>query len=68
MNWKILKIEGVLNFSLVGIIAKISSVLAKEKISIFVISTFNTDYILIKENNIEEAINILHKEKYIITR
>ncbi len=63
-DWKILKIEGILDFSLIGILSKISSILAKNQISIFVISTFNTDYILIKEEKIEEAISILTQEEY----
>lgn len=63
-DWKILKIEGILDFSLIGILSKISSILAKNQISVFVISTFNTDYILIKEEKIEEAISILTQEEY----
>ena len=41
-NWKVLKIEGPLDFSLIGIISKISTILAENNISIFVISTFDT--------------------------
>ncbi|MBN1470059.1 MAG: ACT domain-containing protein [Fusobacteriaceae bacterium] len=63
-DWKILKIEGILDFSLIGILSKISSILAKNQISVFVISTFNTDYILIKEEKIKEAIYILTQEAY----
>ena len=63
-DWRILKIEGILDFSLIGILSKISSILAKSQISIFVISTFNTDYILIKEEKIKEAISILIEEGY----
>ena len=63
-DWRILKIEGVLDFSLVGILAKISSILAEEKISIFAISTYNTDYILLKEENSGNAIKILRENGY----
>ena len=63
-DWRILKIEGILDFSLIGILSKISSILAKSQISIFVISTFNTDYTLIKEEKIKEAISILIEEGY----
>ncbi len=66
LGWKILKIEGVLDFSLIGIIAKISSILADSGISIFVVSTFNTDYILIKEENISKAISVLREVKYTV--
>jgi hypothetical protein len=63
-GWKILKIDGVLDFSLIGILSKISTILANEEIGIFVISTYNTDYIMIKKENIEKAITILTKNKY----
>lgn len=67
-DWRILKVEGILDFSLIGILAKISSVLAENQISIFVISTFNTDYILVKEENIEKAMAVLNLEGYEIKR
>lgn len=63
-NWKILKIEGPLDFSLVGILAKISNLMAKNNISIFAISTYDTDYILIKLGNINKAIEVLKKDNY----
>ncbi|MEY8737568.1 ACT domain-containing protein [Lactobacillus sp. AN1001] len=47
-NWKAFRIQGVLDFSLIGILAKISTLLAENKIGIFAISTYNTDYILTK--------------------
>lgn len=53
--WKGFKVEGELDFALVGIMAEISSVLAENKISLFAISTFNTDYILVKEDKFEAA-------------
>ncbi len=67
-DWRILKVEGTLDFSLIGILAKISSVLAENQISIFVISTFNTDYILVKEEKIEKAMAVLNLEGYEIKR
>jgi len=63
-DWRILKVEGPLDFSLVGILSSISSLMAKEKISIFALSTYDTDYILVKENNIDAAINVLIKNNY----
>ena len=52
-------IDGTLDFSLVGILAKISQILANNKISIFAISTYNTDYILVKKDKYELAIGLL---------
>ncbi len=59
-GWQMFKIEGVLDFSLIGILAKISGALAKEKISIFALSTFNTDYILVKSDKIHNAVRTLN--------
>ena len=67
-DWRILKVEGTLDFSLIGILAKISEILAKNSISIFVISTFNTDYILVKEEKVEKAILVLSEEAYEISK
>jgi len=63
-GWKALRVSGTLDFGLVGIVAKISGVLAENKISIFVVSTYDTDYILVKEQNIERAINALSNSGY----
>jgi uncharacterized protein len=63
-DWQILKVEGPLDFSLVGILASISSLMAKEQISIFALSTYDTDYILVNENDINAAINALLKNNY----
>ena len=67
-DWRILKVEDTLDFSLIGILAKISGILAKNSISIFVISTFNTDYILVKEEKIEKAMTVLSEEGYEISK
>ncbi len=48
--------EDPLDFSLIGILSSISSILAKNKVSIFTISTYDIDYILVKENDISKAI------------
>lgn len=63
-GWKAFRIEGMLDFSLIGILAKISTVLAENGIGIFAVSTYNTDYILIKEENFEKALKVLHQAGY----
>ena len=63
-DWKILKIEGPLDFSLIGILASISTILSQKGISIFAISTYDTDYILVKNNDMNDAIASLIKERY----
>jgi hypothetical protein len=56
----------VLDFSLIGILSRISSVLAENGIGICAISTFNTDYILSKSENFERAINALQSAGYCV--
>ncbi|BCZ45645.1 amino acid-binding protein [Clostridium gelidum] len=63
-DWRILKIEGPLDFSLIGILASISRILAQNKISIFAVSTYDTDYILVKNKDIDNAVDSLVKERY----
>ena len=65
-GWKAFRIEGELDFSLVGILSKISGVLADNAIGIFAISTFNTDYILTKEGEFSKAIKLLEQAGYTI--
>ncbi|RGZ01584.1 ACT domain-containing protein [Clostridium sp. AM58-1XD] len=65
-GWKAMRIEGVLDFSLIGILAKISAVLADHKIGIFVVSTFHTDYILTKTDDFERAAEVLGSNGYTI--
>ncbi len=63
-GWKAFRIQGVLNFSLIGILSKISGILAENKIGIFAVSTFNTDYILVKKENYERALFALSNAGY----
>ena len=60
-NWRAFKVKGPLGFTLTGIVSSLSTPLAKAKISILYISTYETDYILVKENNLEKAEKILGK-------
>ena len=66
-GWRAFRIQGILDFSLIGILAEISSMLAYHKIGIFVISTYNTDYILTKAENFERAVRVLADHGYEIT-
>jgi len=63
-DWKCLKVAGPLDFKLTGILAGITEVLAKENISVFAISTFDTDYILIKKQDLTPAISALERTGY----
>ena len=50
--WSCIKVVGPLEFSLTGILAEISAILARAEVSIFAISTFDTDYILVKSEKL----------------
>ena len=63
-GWKAFRIQGTLDFSLIGILSAISRVLADNGIGIFAVSTFNTDYILVKRENFSRALDALHLAGY----
>jgi len=65
-GWKGFRIQGILDFSLIGILSKLSGILTENNIGIFAVSTFNTDYILVKEENFERALSVLSEEGYTI--
>ena len=58
-NWRALKVQGPLDFALTGILAKLTEPLATAKISIFAVSTFDTDYILVKSETLDRAVEVL---------
>ena len=63
-NYVNIKVDEVLEFSLVGILYKITEILKTLKISVFVISTYNTDYIMIEKKNLERAVESLRNNGY----
>ncbi len=65
-GWRAFRIQGVLDFSLIGILSKISGILADNKIGIFAVSTYNTDYILVKDGNFDKAMEVLANAGYTI--
>ncbi len=67
-GWSCFKIEGTLEFSLTGILSGILDILAEAKISILSLSTFNTDYVLVKSNNFKKAVNVLFAAGYKIEK
>jgi hypothetical protein len=65
-SWKALKVEGPLDFALIGIMANLSGILGRGGISVFVVSTFDTDYILVKKEKLEIAKELLIAEGHTI--
>jgi hypothetical protein len=63
-DWRVLEVLGPLNLSMIGIMAQISQCLAQAEVSIFVVSTFETDYILVKNLQLETAVSALASAGY----
>lgn len=67
-SWSCLKVEGPLDFGLTGILAGISRILAENGVSIFAVSTYDTDYILVREKDLERAVRALIEGGYEIRK
>ena len=65
-GWKGFRIQGTLDFSLIGILSKLSGILAENQIGIFAVSTYNTDYILVKKENYQKAEEALAANGYVV--
>ena len=63
-GWRAFRIEGMLDFSLTGILSRLSAILAENGIGIFAVSTYNTDYILVKAENLQKAMTVLQAAGY----
>lgn len=63
-GWKAFRFQGILDFSLIGILSKLAALLAENNISIFAVSTYNTDYFLIKQEKYEQALKLLSAAGY----
>ena len=68
LNWRCFKIDGSFDLNQIGVISSISSTLADAGISIYVISTYDTDYFLIQEHNLEQTISTLSSSGHSITK
>nr|WP_295685762.1 ACT domain-containing protein [uncultured Lachnoclostridium sp.] len=67
-GWRAFRIHGILDFSLIGILSKITTILAENHIGVFAVSTYNTDYILTKTVDYEKALDALEQQGYRINR
>ena len=63
-GWRCLRIPGVLDFSLIGILARVADCLAKAQVPLFAVSTYNTDYILFREQHSSAALDALKSAGY----
>jgi hypothetical protein len=60
-DWRALKVEGPLDFSLTGILAALAVPLGEADISLFAVATYDTDYVLVKSEMLDKAIEVLEK-------
>jgi uncharacterized protein len=67
-GWSCFAIAAVLDFGMVGVMAGISRVLADANVSIFAVSTYNTDYILVRTRDVETAVLALTAAGHVVTR
>jgi hypothetical protein len=65
-EWRALKVEGPLDLALTGILASLANPLAEAQINIFAISTFDTDYLLVKEYNVARACDVLRQAGHVV--
>lgn len=65
-GWKGFRIQGVLDVSVIGVLSQLTTILAQNKIGVFVISSFNTDYIFVKKESFEKASRVIRQEGYFI--
>jgi hypothetical protein len=65
-GWRCLRVAGTIPFSVVGILASLTAPLAKAGITVFAVSTFDTDYLLVKQMDLEGAVAALRQEGHII--
>jgi uncharacterized protein len=65
-GWRAFRVAGTMDFSVVGVLAALSVPLARAGVSLFALSTFDTDYLLVKERNLEQAIIALTNEGHIV--
>ena len=66
-GWRCLRVAGPLDFSMVGVIASLTGILATANISLFVISTFGTDYLLVKQADLEAAVESLTAAGHVVS-
>ncbi|MFP6751052.1 MAG: ACT domain-containing protein [Pirellulaceae bacterium] len=66
-GWRSLRVAGTLDFSLVGVIARITTILAEAGVSVLVISTFDTDYFLVREKDLERGVKALLEAEFLVS-
>jgi hypothetical protein len=67
-EWRAMKVQGPLDFALTGILAALAGPLAEAGIAIFALSTYDTDYILVKEDTLQQAVTVLQQHGHVFEK
>jgi hypothetical protein len=67
IGWRCMKLDGVWDFGETGVLASVTGPLADAQIGMLAIATFNTDYVLVKEENVERAVTVLQAAGHNVT-
>ncbi|MFZ2054836.1 MAG: ACT domain-containing protein [Candidatus Aminicenantales bacterium] len=67
-GWRCLEVAGPLDLALTGVLASLANPLAEAQINIFAISTFDTDYLLVKEEKLARSIDVLTRSGHLLER
>jgi hypothetical protein len=66
-GWRCLRVAGTMPFSVVGVLASLAAPLAEAGISVFAVSTFDTDYLLVKEKDLTAALDTLRRQGHAVS-
>jgi uncharacterized protein len=67
-GWRCLRVAGPLGFGMTGILASLSGPLASSGVSIFVVSTYETDYLMVQERDLDRAVDALARAGHRVSR
>jgi hypothetical protein len=67
-GWRALRVAGVMEFSVIGVLARLAVPLAEARISVFAVSTYDSDYLLVKEHFLEQAIETLRQAGHVLVK
>jgi uncharacterized protein len=65
-GWRCLRVAGTLDFTLAGVLASLLDPLAEARVAVFVVATFDTDYLLVKEDRLDAAVEVLRREGHVV--
>lgn len=65
-DWRCFRVDGDLAFDQVGVVATVSAVIAKADISLFLVSTHDRDYVLVRHNNLDQAVTVYRQQGFLV--